>query len=139
MMHPDVLIAPCHVDRDVCREATFAIEEMCVSAGVPFRYSGGTLPLVGMTYGGGYRRSLAPSGQKVLVVDLDLLPKTATQSDHFVCSRSSRTTSANMPPANPRADSSGNATCPHGQQPHRRSTGRTMDCLAHKLVRLPPS
>jgi hypothetical protein len=84
MMPPDVHLAPCHVDRDSYESETLSIEDICHMADVPYRYSGGTLPRVGLTHGGGHRRSLAPNGEKVLVVDLDLLPKTSTEPEQAV-------------------------------------------------------
>ena len=70
-LQPNLDLLPARVSSEPFLEETTTIRELCTAAGMPYRYTGSTVPRVGLSKGLGNMRSVDAVNRRVLVVDVE--------------------------------------------------------------------
>ena len=70
-LQPNLDLLPARVSSEPFLEETTSIRELCTAAGMPYRYTGSTVPRVGLSKGLGNMRSVDAVNRRVLVVDVE--------------------------------------------------------------------
>jgi hypothetical protein len=70
MIPPNFDILPARVASDPFLGQTTTLRELCETAGIPYRYIGGSLPFIGLSRCSGNLRAVDMNNHRVLVVDL---------------------------------------------------------------------